>query len=185
MLSRENQEICELFARALDYPSPSLVESAADCAQRLAGSFPSIAEPMQSFVTFAASQTPEALEELYSQTFDMTPATTFYFGYQLFGDNPKRSAFMVTLEEAYQADGFSSGRELADHLGVLLRFLGIARDADFVTPLLQECILPTLEKMEAILKKDKNAYGLVISALKAFLQQVSRKLVKTGGVSNV
>ncbi len=182
MLPEETKQICQLFATVLDYPSHSLLESAVECAKRLESSFSGIAEPMQSFVTFAQSQSPETLEELYTQTFDITPATTPYVGYHLFGEGSKRSAFMIKLRETYQSHSFSGGTELPDHLCVLLRFFGVAQDTEFVIPLLQECILPVLEKMEAAFPKNKNGYKPAISSLRLFLQQVYRKLIKTGGL---
>ncbi|MBI2852811.1 MAG: nitrate reductase molybdenum cofactor assembly chaperone [Chloroflexi bacterium] len=182
MLPREHQEVCRLFAGILDYPGESLVEISAECARRLKDSFSGDAEDMQSFVDFASGQTRATLEEHYIQTFDMTTATTLYLGYHLFGETQKRNAFLVKLEEGYEADGFSSGSELPDHLCVMLRFISIARDPEFCRPLIDECILPTLGRIEETLKKDKNVYRDVISALKVFLQQVSRKMVRVGGL---
>lgn len=182
MLSREHQEICVLFAGLLDYPGESLAEKAAECTRRLKGVVPGATEDMESFAGFAASQTRAALEEQYIQTFDMSSVATLYLGYHLFGETQKRNAFLVKLDEGYQADGFSSGSELPDYLCTALRFLSIARDAEFCRPLIEECMLPTLAKIEDTLKKDKNAYRDVVSALQAFLQQVSRKMVKTGGL---
>ena len=92
---------------------------------------------MRSFVNSVKGQSRGALEELYTETFDLTPAMTLYIGYHLFGETPKRSSFLVRLEEAYQAHDFDSGTELADHLCVLLRFFSVAQDAEFVVPLLE------------------------------------------------
>lgn len=182
MLSQEHKEICQLFAGILDYPTGSLAEMSAICSRRLGASFPSAAADMQAFADFASSQTQDALEESYIQTFDMTSTTTLYLGYHLFGETPKRSAFLLSLEDGYRADGFSSAPELPDHLGVMLRFLGVATDPEFCRPLIDECILPTLGRIEEALKKDKNAYQHVIGALRAFMQQVSRKMVRAGGL---
>ncbi len=184
MLSEETKHLCRLFAEVLDYPDHSLLESATECAQRLENSFPGIAEPMQSFVTFAQSQSLGTLEELYTQTFDVSPATTLYVGYHLFGETPKRSAFLVKLQEAYQSHHFSGGTELADHLCVLLRFFSVAQDPEFVIPLLQECVLPVLEKMEKAFPKNKNGYAPAISSLRLFLQEVSRRLIKAGDLTH-
>ncbi len=184
MLPPETKQLCQLFAEVLDYPGNSLLESAAECANQLENSFPGMAKPMQSFVTFAQNQSPGTLEELYTQTFDTTPATALYVGYHLFGETPKRSALMVRLQEAYQSHNFSSGTELADHLCVLLRFIGVAQDREFVIPLLQECILPVLEKMEAAFPKNKNGYRAAVSSLRLFLNQVSRRLIKAGGTQH-
>lgn len=184
MLSKEAGQLCHLFADVLDYPNSSLCGVAGNCAQQLERSLPGVTGPMRAFAAFVGSQRLEALEELYTQTFDMTPANTLYLSYHLFGETPKRSIFLIRLQEAYRAHSFSSGMELADHLGVILRFLSIAKDPEFTLPLLEECLLPVLYRMEDELRKNENVYAQVISPLRMFLQHISRKSVKTGGVPN-
>ncbi len=183
MMPEESKQLCRLFAEVLGYPGDSLSESANECLRQLNGSFPDIADQMRSFVTFSEGQSRGALEELYSETFDLAPASTLYIGYHLFGETPKRSSFLVKLEDAYQSHGFHSGTELADHLCVLLRFFSVAQDAEFVFPLLEECILPVLDKMVGDLQKSKNGYGPAVSSLRLFLRQLSRRLAKVGGLA--
>ena len=184
MLSQENKQLCQTFADIIDYPNRALPQTTRNCVLQLENSFPGITAPVQSFADFVDSQSLESLEELYTQTFDVTPATSLYLGYHLFGETPKRSVFLIELTEAYKTHSFSSGIELADHLGIILRFLSVSQDPEFTIPLIEECILPTLEKTEKELKKNKNPYALVIGALLAFLRQVTHKLAKTGGVPN-
>ncbi len=184
MLSEENKQLCQLFAGLLDYPDSSLCDRATQLSQQLAHSHSESADAVNSLISFTGSQSRETLEELYTQTFDVTPATTLYFGYHLFGETPRRSVFLVKLQEAYEAGSFSTGAELADHLGVMLRFLSVTEDIEFASPLLEECLLPILDKIEKELKKSDNPYVLVIGPLRTFLQRLSRELVKTGGVTN-
>ncbi|MBI2860128.1 MAG: molecular chaperone TorD family protein [Chloroflexi bacterium] len=181
MFTEEIKEICQLFASVLDYPRASLVQDADSCARLLENYDGGAAERMRRFASFAATQQQANLEELYTQTFDVTPATTLYFGHHLFGETPKRSAFLVRLEEAYQEHQFSIGQELADHLCVMLRFLCVSRDEEFVMPLLHECILPILDKMEQAFPKENEGYQPAIASLRLFLRQVSRRPVKSGG----
>ena len=183
MLSQENKQLCRLFAEVLNYPGGSLSESAKGCLKQLDDSFPDIAGQMRSFVAFVEDQNRGALEELYAETFDMAPASTLYIGYHLFGETPKRSSFLVRLEEAYQSHDFHSGTELADHLCVLLRFFSVAQDTEFIIPLLEESILPVLDKMVGNLQKSNNGYALAVSSLRLFLRRLSRRLAKVGGLA--
>ena len=183
MLPEESQQLCQLFAEVMDYPTGSVRESASECLKQLEFSYPDIVDQMRSFVTLVGGQSRGALEELYTETFDLAPTMTLYIGYHLFGETPKRSSFLVRLEEAYQSHGFNSGTELADHLCVMLRFLSVARDAEFVVPLLEESILPVLDKMVGDLQKSKNAYSPTLSSLRLFLRQLSRRLAKVGGLA--
>ncbi|MAE10368.1 MAG: nitrate reductase molybdenum cofactor assembly chaperone [Dehalococcoidales bacterium] len=183
MLSEESKQLCRVFAEVLEYPGGSVHETAAECLSALDASLPDIADQMRPFVTFIDSQKRGSLEELYSETFDLAPGSTLYIGYHLFGETPKRSSFLVRLEEAYQFLGFESGTELADHLCVMLRFMAVAEDGEFVLPLLEESILPVLDKMAAELQKNKNGYAPAVSSLRLFLRQLSRKLAKVGGLA--
>ncbi len=137
---------------------------------------------MQTFADFARRQSLETLEELYTKTFDTNAETTLYFGHHLFGETQKRSSFMVKLQDAYISCNFSSGAELADHLCTLLQFLSVTSDAEFAIPLIDERILPSLQQIEKPLRENKNGYAPVMEALKLFLQQVSRTIVKAGGL---
>lgn len=181
MFSEENKQICRLFAEVLEYPGVGTVGSAIECAHRLEGNFPDISKRMQLFAKFAQKEGRGKLEEEYTQTFDTTPATTLYLGYHLFGDTPKRSALMVKLQQAYQDHGFSAGTELADHICAVLRFLPVAKDVQFVTPLLQECALPVLEKIERAFPKKNAGYALAVKSLRSFLKRASSELAKPGG----
>ena len=178
MLPEECRKLCRLFAEVLSYPGASLSEATDECLRQLGGSFPDIADQMRPFVAFIEGQTRGALEELYTETFDLVPASTLYIGYHLFGETPKRSSFLVRLEEAYQAHDFHSGIELADHLCIMLRFFSVAQDVEFVIPLLEESILPVLDKMAGDLQKSKNDYSPAVSSLRLFLRQLSRRLAK-------
>ncbi len=183
MLPEESKQLCRLFAEMLDYPDGSLSESASECLRQLDASSSDIANQMRPFIAFLEGQNRGALEELYAETFDLAPASTLYIGYHLFGETPKRSSFLVRLEEAYQSHSFQSGTELADHLCVMLRFLAVAQDAEFVIPLLEESILPVLDKVAGDLQKSKNGYSPVVSSLRLFLRQLSRRLAKVGGLA--
>jgi len=183
MFPEDTRQLYRLFADVLDYPDGESSGVAEECLRILETSFPDSAKPMRTFVDFTRSQSLGKLEELYTQTFDTIPDRTLYVGYQLFGENPKRSTLLVRLEEAYQAQDFSSGNELADYLPMLLRFLSISEEPEFAIPLIQECLLPVVDKIEADFKNDKTGYGSPVRSLKRFLKAVSGSLEKTGGLA--
>ncbi|MDP2731192.1 MAG: nitrate reductase molybdenum cofactor assembly chaperone [Dehalococcoidales bacterium] len=184
MFAEDTRQLCRLFADVLEYPDGSTLEALTRCISELNGVCPESARPMQSFLKFAQAQDTGRLEELYTRTFDIVPAQTLYVGYHIFGETPKRSTFLVRLQEAYQSHQFSSDGELPDHLCILLRFLSIASEPEFVSPLIQEALLPALEKLEEAFKKDREGYGTIISSLKLFLKRMGRSLDKTGGVAS-
>ena len=182
MLTDEIRQLCDLFAGLLDYPDQSLARRSLDCAGLLEDAFPGHGRPVQEFAAFAEGESRGTLEELYTETFDMSQAASLYIGFHCFGESDKRSAFLVRLEEAYRAEGFSRGGELPDHLCVILRFLSVARDSEFVMPLVEESLLPALDKIEEALHNDKSSYEPVARSLKSILERSCQKSAKTGRV---
>ncbi|MDO8670931.1 MAG: nitrate reductase molybdenum cofactor assembly chaperone [Dehalococcoidia bacterium] len=181
MADNVTKRLFQLLADVLEYPSESLLESTKECIELLAGRNPEATGEMKAFLIFAESIGLDELEETYTRTFDMAPTSNIYAGFFLFGESHKRGLFLVGLEEAYRKHGFSSGTELADHLGVVLRFLGVAEDPEFVNPLFGECILPMLEAMEVDFKASENGYKHAMRSIRSFLRQESRELVALGG----
>ncbi len=76
MLPEESKQLCRLFAEVLGYPGDSLSDSANECLRQLDSSFSDIADQMRPFAAFVEGQSRGALEELYTKTFDLTPAST-------------------------------------------------------------------------------------------------------------
>jgi len=167
----DRRRLFHLFAQVLEYPGSSLLASAGECARRLEKSCPEAAEYMRAFAAFAEGTGLDRMEEIYTRTFDITPTANLYVGYHLFGESFKRGAFLVKLQEAYEAHGFAFGPELADHLSVILRFVSVVDDPLFVDPLVEEGVLPLLEKVEEAFKESSGGYALVISSLGLFLRQ--------------
>lgn len=95
----------------------------------LAAGHEAAAEALGSFERAVARLGFEELEDLYTRTFDLTPTCVPFLSVHLFGQESFRRARLMTgLEEAYQRAGFdraagaaAEGRELPDHVGVVLR----------------------------------------------------------------
>jgi nitrate reductase delta subunit len=115
-----------------------------------------------------AALSPEQREELYTATFDVTPACVPYVSIHLFGEeNFKRAEFMAALLGRYRQAGFETCDELPDHVSVLLRFLAQTDEAER-RELIQFCLLGPLGKMVAALA--------VENPFRALLEAVSRML---------
>lgn len=158
-----------LFAGLLEYPSPATLREARQCLEWLKGMQPEAARLLEDACQALEVRGLQRAEELYTSTFDMQPVCYPYLGYQLFGETYKRGAFMARLNEAYREAGFSAGKELPDHVSVVLRFLAldkISRQDDFGRALLHDGLAPALIKMAEILGRQlDNPYTGVVSAL--------------------
>jgi nitrate reductase delta subunit len=168
----------DLFADLLSYPTPAILQQARECLRRLQETEPEAAKALETFLE-GLQHTLEKMEELYTATFDMQPVCYPYLGYQLFGESYKRGAFMAQLNEAYHAAGYSAGRELPDHVAVVLRFLGLdvdRRQGEFCQALIEQGLAPTLAKMlQTFGTGSENPYASLLLALQSFLVPVPEK----------
>ena len=153
----------EQLATLLAYPTADLARNAARCAEALAANPPAAAEA-RAFAGAVRATAPGRLEELYSATFDLSPACCPYLGYHLFAESPKRAVLMVHLKEEYQRVGLEVGTELPDHLCLLLRFLARGEDEALAAELNAELLLPGLVKMVGSLADGENPYAHALRA---------------------
>lgn len=64
-----------------------------------------------------------AWEELYTRTLDLNPVAAPYVGYQLYGEDYRRGAFMADMARELERLGVATDDELSDHLAPVLRYL--------------------------------------------------------------
>lgn len=140
-------ELYDLFARILEPPGPSLSDRVNECLSILAPSWGRAAGLMCRFKTFVEQTPINRMEKIYAETFSLKGACYPYVGYHLFGAGSRRRLFRAGLEEAYRVYGFSSTRELPDHLGVMLQFLGKDEDEEEIEELISLSIIPALRRM--------------------------------------
>jgi nitrate reductase delta subunit len=166
-----------LFGDLLDYPTPALAEQARACAARLMVEYPAPAHRLYQFMAFVEDTPLGRLEEIYTGTFDVNPACTIFAGYMLFGESFDRGKFLVRLQERYRQRGFAWGRELADHIPVILRFIGrLEPGEDLAQNLIDKCLLPVLQKMHSNFEADtNNPYAGVLLALIEVLLSLARE----------
>jgi nitrate reductase delta subunit len=169
----------DLFADMLEYPTLAIRQQSRQCLDLLQPTQPEAAKLLESFYQSLEKRTLGQMEELYTITFDMQPVCYPYVGYHLFGESYKRGAFMAQLNEAYCSFNYSAGNELPDHVSVILRFLGLdisRREDDFGKALLREGLIPAVEKMTDVLKKQaNNPYTDIVSALLLVLANTPEK----------
>lgn len=147
LFSRRTQ-VLGLFADILDYPAPGLAGKAAECAALISAAQPEAVALLESFRRFAEENSLGKLEEIYSGFFDLNSICHPYIGYQLFGENYKRSAFLLGLKKAYRAEGFeASASEIPDRLSVVLRFIAHSKGGEEIDELLNRGLLPALARM--------------------------------------
>ena len=149
-----------LFADILDYPEPGLAQKAAECASLIGGAQPEAAALLESFHRFAQETPVGKLQEVYSGFFDLNSICHPYLGYQLFGENYKRSMFLIGLKKAYRAEGFeASDSDMPDRLSIVLRFIAQSKGGEEIDELLNRGLVPSLARMTTKPEIDGHQHG--------------------------
>jgi nitrate reductase molybdenum cofactor assembly chaperone len=98
---------------------------------------------------------PEAREELYTGTFEVTPRCVPYVSIHLFGEeNFKRGEFMAALHHRHASLDLDPGVELPDHLAVMLRYAAALQEPQR-RELVEYCLLGPLAKMINLLSHNE------------------------------
>ena len=140
--------VLALFADILDYPDPGLARKAAECAALIGAAQPEAAALLESFHGFAEETSLGKLQEVYSGFFDLNSICHPYVGYQLFGENYKRSLLPIGLKKAYREEGFeASASEMQDRLSIVLRYVAHSKGGEEIDELLNRGLLPALARM--------------------------------------
>ena len=169
------EKLLALFADILDYPGPGLAERTAELTrgcQEQAGAHAAVEERLRQFQRFVIETPRGKLEEVYTETFDLAAERCPYVGYQLFGDGQNRSRFLQELNARYRSHGFPVGRELPDHLPLMLRFTAACADPAEREEILREAIEPAVQKMIAAATASATGYDPALRALAAALKGV-------------
>jgi nitrate reductase delta subunit len=166
---QQHQEICRDFAVLLSYPDDHVKEKAAACAAHMKELNSEAATSLESFFNFIETNEVSRIEEAFTGTFDLQSLCHPYVGYQLCGESQQRTMFMLKLRELYQQYDFISGNELPDHLAEVLRFVGSITDQDCRLEIIQDGILPALEKITQGIESDNHPYVALLNALQSFL----------------
>lgn len=109
------------------------------------------------------------LQGIYSYTFEMSNDYTLDLGAHVF-DGFKRADFLVKLKTMYRRfefpfETFGKG-ELPDHLSLVLRFIGFAKDEDIKKSFERDFMIKALEKLyKSFTKNQENPYHHLINAV--------------------
>jgi nitrate reductase molybdenum cofactor assembly chaperone len=175
----------DVLARLLDYPSATLARDAGDAEALLARQMPEAAAELVPFVAFVASHDLGDCEEAYVRTFDVNPQRALEVGWQVFGEQYARGAFLVRMREMLRAAGVAESFELPDHMVHVLRLLPRIEASEART-LVESAVAPALRRiLEDLAKQEDRTYAGVLRAVSKVVELVDRGVctsAQPGGV---
>jgi len=122
------------------------------------------AEMLQPLVAFLTTSPLAECEELYVRTFELNPVCALEIGWQLYGEQYARGAFLVRARELMREVGLEENTELPDHLPNILRVLARLR-APSVTKLASKFTAPSVRGMvDKLADRPDNPYRGLLAA---------------------
>ncbi len=163
--------VFEAVSFLLHYPSDSYRERLDQCVSVLIEQEPQAALCIGRFSARTEGLTVEALQELFTQTFDLDPVCSLEVGWQLYGEEYARGNFLVAMRSLLREHGIKESGELPDHLVHLLPLLDRLEGPD-KNEVIGQYITPALAKMLKPFEGKKNPYEEVLRAMELLLEDI-------------
>lgn len=158
------------LAPLFEYPDELLAGQVFYWQMRLAPLCAAASAELGPFLAWLLSSDSGEVEETYVRTFLVTPVCAPYASVHLFGEESfRRAELMAGLRSAYARVGLVEGRELPDHLALLLRLVGRV-DGEELDDLVGYCLRPAVASMARRLEKTENPYRHALRAVVKLLE---------------
>ncbi len=158
------------LAEILEYPGPGLQGQVDACLASLGEAHPAAAS-LRAFRRALADAPVGRLQESYTAAFDLDERCSPHVGHRLLGADPRRGFLLAWLAGRFRACGFSAGRELPDHVAVLLRFVAVAPDGPERAELVRDGLLPAVASLAQELGRRAHPYAPVAEAVRIVLEE--------------
>ena len=145
----------QLLAPLFEYPDAHYPSRVRDVEDYLRGSYIDAAVELGRFLDLLPTDDLQAMQELFTRSFDVQAATTLDIGYVLFGDDYKRGILLANLNREHRKASIDTGTELADYIPNLLRLMAVIEDEEVLHDLAYAILGPALLEMIAEFSTDR------------------------------
>lgn len=135
------------LAAVFRYPGEDFIERLETCLREIGPGYPDAKEELAFFTEYMKACPPERREEIYTKTFDVQPICYLDLGYVIFGEDYKRGAFLLHMQEEQLRAGNDCGSDLPDNLSNMLTLFSISQDEKLLYELATDILIPGLKKM--------------------------------------
>jgi nitrate reductase molybdenum cofactor assembly chaperone len=161
-------EAIALAGRVVSYPARDYFDDLHAFADASSGLGIGPTPELAAFVERTKTQSVEELQELYTQTFDMTPACALEVGWHLFGEDYQRGRFLVDMRAKLRAHGIPESGELPDHLASMLMLVA-KTDAEEADGLVKNALVPAVDKILGSLQTTGSPFLPAMNAIRQLL----------------
>lgn len=135
------------LASLFEYPSVDFPDRVRDIRDYLDGRYVDATAEINQFIKLLPAEDLQAMQELYTRSFDVQAATTLDVGYVLFGDDYKRGIMLANLNREHRHASVDTGTELGDYVPNLLRLMAVIEDEEVLEDLAYAILGPALLEM--------------------------------------
>ncbi len=132
-----------------EYPDADFPDNVKEIFDHLNGRYSDAATELDRFIELLPCDDLQAMQELFTRSFDVQAATTLDIGYVLFGDDYKRGILLANLNREHRKASIDTGTELADYIPNLLRLMAVIEDEEVLRDLAYAILGPALLEMIA------------------------------------
>jgi nitrate reductase delta subunit len=122
------------------------------------------ADALAAFEAYVGNSSVEHLQEAFTQTFDLNPVCALEVGWQLFGEEYARGAFLVHTRQLLRDHGIDERGELPDHLSSLLAVLARLETGQ-AQAFAVDALVPAVEKMVAAIEKSDSPFRPLLQGI--------------------
>ncbi|MCC7007951.1 MAG: nitrate reductase molybdenum cofactor assembly chaperone [Acidobacteria bacterium] len=157
-----------LAGRLLHYPGDDYLDDVRAFAELARQLGVETMSELKAFVAALDGRSVGELQELFTQTFDLTPSCALEVGWHLFGEEYERGAFLVDMRDELRTHAIPEGTELPDHLGSLLALV-IRVEPGRAATLVSKALLPAIDKMLTGLREAGSPFVAAMDAIRQVL----------------
>ncbi len=167
----QSVDVLDSLGSLLTYPENHATGNVERCLGALKASNSPALPQISQFGEFVNGISKEALQEQFTQTFDINPVAALEVGWHLFGERYERGTFIVKMRQTLKRLDIPESAELPDHLTHVLEALGRMEEPES-DEFAYLFVVPALEKMLTAYKnkKTETPYKSVLEAIVCEIQ---------------